>query len=127
MSNFDSLPDDIIQAQLDFYSQPMLAKFYGGMISELKREQQRRLNPQSPTADFDTPRVQLYLKHNDQNYRVKIFKHFLTLERQPGGDNQRMHFDDSIFAAHIYDPESQVWDIDKLIKMIDYEYLESGG
>lgn len=73
-------------------------------------------------SDFDTPIAQLKFLMDGDAYRVKIFKRFLTLERQPGGDNMRLPFDGSIFAAHIYDPENKTWDIDKIGRMIDYEY-----
>lgn len=76
-------------------------------------------------TDFDTPNAQLKFLMDGDAYRVKIFNRFLTLERQPGGINKRLYFEESDFAASAYIAADNVWDLDCIRSMILIEYRET--
>lgn len=75
-------------------------------------------------TDFDTPIAQLKFLMDGDAYRIKIFKRFLTLERQPGGINMRLYFEESGFANNAYNSDDQVWDLGCIRSMILIEYEE---
>lgn len=74
--------------------------------------------------DFDTPIAQLKFLMDGDAYRIKIFKRFLTLERQPGGVNKRLYFEESDYAGDVFKADDQVWDLDSIRSMIIIEYQE---
>lgn len=68
--------------------------------------------------------AKLYVRYRDERYRIKVFEHFLMVERQPGGENQYISFDDSAVAARAYDVETQEWDIANILSLLDSIYYE---
>jgi hypothetical protein len=68
--------------------------------------------------------AQLYIIHNGDKYRIKVFDTFLMLERQPGGDNIRLDFDSFYFARGVYNADEQTWNIDWILSMITVEYQD---
>jgi hypothetical protein len=62
--------------------------------------------------------AKLYIRHEGEVYRFKIFELTITVERQPGGEN--VMFDKRYGdASTVYNPDTGVWDMGALTRLID--------
>jgi hypothetical protein len=62
--------------------------------------------------------AKLYIRHDGEVYRFKIFELTITVERQPSGENVVFdkHYSD---ASTVYNTDTGVWDMGALTRLIE--------
>lgn len=73
----------------------------------------------------DEPIATLYIRDWSKQYRIKVFRNLIWVERQPGGDNRSFGRSELHAARDAY--QDGVWDLQALAKLFDLYENEAAG